>query len=46
MLAAVVGRQAAKTGPIGVDDADLVACLHFEDLADEDDLAGWLAGGY
>lgn len=46
MLAVVVGGQAAKAAPIGVDDADLVARLHFEDLTNKDDLASRLAGGY
>ncbi len=45
MLTVVIGRQAAKVGAVGIQDADLILRLHFENLADKNDLARWLAIG-
>ena len=46
MLAIIIGGQTLKTGTVGIDDANLIRRLHFEYLADKDDLASWLAGGH
>jgi hypothetical protein len=38
-LAAVICSQASPVRPIRVHNADLIARLHFKDLAGEDDMA-------
>ena len=45
MLSCVVRGKTAKTGTVGVDDANLIAGLHFEYLADESDSPARLTGG-